>query len=249
MLADGDLTCWGANRHGELGDGTLVDRAVPAKVPGVHHVVGVATGMFHTCAVLASGSVLCWGTREDGELGDGVQDWHPVPTPQVVAGVSGAVAITAGYVHTCVLLADKTVECWGGNDNNPPPVDGTSKNHLFPAPVPDLAGVTAVRAAIRHTCALIDDGTVKCWGSNFVGNLGDGSVVDHVEPEPVTGVTNAVAIDVGVSSTCAVLADGSVQCWGGKLLRGSSGTARRRHAIRWRPCCGRNARFWRRKRH
>ena len=74
--------------------------------------------------------------------------------------------------------------------------------------------VVEVAAGQYYTCALRSDGSISCWGSNNVGQLGDGTTVDHSQPTPVPGLANVKAVAVGPSHTCAVLADATVTCWG-----------------------------------
>src|SRR5436309_15036049 len=63
-----------------------------------------------------------------------------------------------------------------------------------------------------HTCQVNGDGTVRCWGENLDGRLGDGTEVDRFTPVPVTGLINAVAIAAGGSHTCALLVNGTARC-------------------------------------
>ncbi len=84
-----------------------------------------------------------------------------------------------------------------------------------------LTGVTAIASGQTHTCALLSNGTVECWGANGAGELGNGTTISSTVPTPVANITNAIAIAAGGSNgtmdgefTCAVLADGTVQCWG-----------------------------------
>lgn len=126
-----------------------------------------------------------------------------------------AVAIAAGWGHTCALMRDRTVECWGNNDHGQlgrtTPGDNRSSS---PAPVTDLTGATAITVGENHTCALLTDGTVKCWGLNDHGQLGDGSTTDAASPQTVTGLAGVTAIDSGDDHVCALIGDGTVKCWG-----------------------------------
>src|SRR5215813_2318558 len=69
-------------------------------------------------------------------------------------------------------------------------------------------------AGTFHTCVTRPDGSVRCWGSNRRGALGDGTTTDRLTPVPVAGLTNAVAVTGGTFFSCALLADGTVRCWG-----------------------------------
>jgi alpha-tubulin suppressor-like RCC1 family protein len=130
-----------------------------------------------------------------------------------VAGVSAVRALTASQ-HTCAILADETVTCWGRNDQGQLG-DGSTMSRDTPKQVPELKGVTEVAAGGLHTCALLSDGTVACWGANYNGQLGDPSVVSRrAQPGPVPGLVDVVHLAAGLGETCAVLKSGAVSCWG-----------------------------------
>jgi alpha-tubulin suppressor-like RCC1 family protein len=80
--------------------------------------------------------------------------------------------------------------------------------------VPGLQGVTAVAAGWEHSCAVLNDGTVRCWGANDQGQLGDGTNEDRSEPVPVVGVSGAVGLTLGLEHSCAWTREGEVWCWG-----------------------------------
>src|SRR3989442_4248201 len=84
-----------------------------APAPSPPPVNSIATGYFHSCAVVPGGTVLCWGSNGFGELGNGTFTDSPVPIP--VSGITPAVAVTVGFNHGCALIAGGTVECWGYN--------------------------------------------------------------------------------------------------------------------------------------
>ncbi|MCS7061308.1 MAG: hypothetical protein RMN25_09075 [Anaerolineae bacterium] len=110
------LKCWGRNFYGQLGTGNLIGSVVPTDVAGLGGgIVAVAAGGEHTCALNHSGGVQCWGLNDRGQLGDGTNTNRSVPTN--VSGLGGpAIAIAAGYKHTCALLTDGRVQCWGANN-------------------------------------------------------------------------------------------------------------------------------------
>lgn len=116
--------------------------------------------------------------------------------------------------HTCALLAEGTVQCWGDNRTYQLG-NGTAASSLSPVTVKAIAGATAITAGgWAHTCALLSTGTVKCWGNNETAQLGAGTTSVYAEPVTVTGISTAVAVAAGVAHTCAVLSDGTVKCWG-----------------------------------
>jgi len=223
VLQNGEARCWGNNSAGQLGNGTVTDSSAPVPVSQMTQAAGVTTGGFHSCAVLRNGAVQCWGMNEVGELGDGTTVSSSVPV--AVSGIATAVAVAAGYKHACALLSDHTVRCWGDNsygelgDGNAilsPNRGGPSTAHSS-APV-TVAGInTAVALTASdgyHSCAVLQDGTVRCWGDNVSGQLGDGSRTTAITPVTVAGITTAVAVSSGDFHTCALLQAGAVRCWG-----------------------------------
>ncbi len=90
-------------------------------------------------------------------------------------------AVTAGGFHTCALLADGTVRCWGLNANGQLG-DGTRNDSTTPVTVSLPLSATAVAAGGYHTCARLADGTVRCWGYNYYGQLGNGEAGFHTRP-------------------------------------------------------------------
>ncbi len=214
LLADGTVDCWGNNASGELGDGTAgegMGRVTPAPVPGLSGVQSVVAAVRYTCAVLTGGTIDCWGDDSYGQLGfTGGTSPSPIP----VFGLTGVQSVAAAEYHTCALLSDGTVDCWGGNSSGQLG-DGTTTDHATPEPVSGLSGVTSIAVGENHTCALISDGTVDCWGDNYVGEIGARSYVRSSPlPLPVAGLSNVTAIRAGGWHTCAVLADGTLDCWG-----------------------------------
>jgi len=135
-------------------------------------------------------------------------------TPVAVRGLSGATALAAGGAHICALLQTGTVQCWGRNFAGQLG-DGTSGgSRATPVAVRGLSGVTVLVAGSAHTCALLQTGTVQCWGLNDNGQLGDGTTANRATPVAVRGLSGVTALAAGGAHTCALLQTGTVQCWG-----------------------------------
>jgi alpha-tubulin suppressor-like RCC1 family protein len=211
-LANGTVQCWGDNAIGQLGNGTIVNSSTPVTVSGLATVTSVAAGRYLSCAVLANGTVRCWGNNVSGALGDGTI--INSSTPVVVSGVTTATAVAVGSFHSCALLANGTVQCWGRNVEGELGNGTSTSGSSTPVPVSNIANATAVAAGHFHSCAVLANGTVQCWGENFYGQLGNGTPVDFSTPVVVGGVTTATAIAAGDYHSCATLANGTVQCWG-----------------------------------
>jgi alpha-tubulin suppressor-like RCC1 family protein len=211
----------------------------------------IAAGYGHSCAILVNGSLKCWGDNSRGQLGLGDtlgRGDQPgemgVNLPAVDLGTGRTtVAVTAGNGHTCAILDNATVKCWGGNDEGQLGVGDGAFTGSCPGdplcadrgdepgemgdnlPTVDLGtGRTAraITAGQVHTCALLDDGTTKCWGSGVQIGQGDysrrgdepGEMGDNLPAVDLGTGRTAVAIGAGERHTCAVLDDASVKCWG-----------------------------------
>ena len=217
---DGAVTCWGANFRGQLGIGVRsVGNTRPVEVVGIDAPVAtLSAGDSHTCAVTTAGDVLCWGANDAGQLGDGTTEASGIPV--AVRGLgSPAVAVSAGGAHTCVVTRAGGVACWG-DDQSGQLGGGRSfptGSSSAPVDVVDLAtGVVSVSAGVSHTCAVTTAGGVKCWGDNYLGQLGDGGDRSwRNSPADVVGLASGMtAVAAGVSHTCALTAAGRVTCWG-----------------------------------
>lgn len=218
VLLDGrTVKCWGDNSRGQLGDGTTTPQPSPKLVPGLSNVkdVAAAAGGSHTCALFVDGSVKCWGANNDGQLGDGTTADKLGPTP--VQGLDGLKVreLALGAAHTCALLDDGIVKCWGFNSAGQlgRPTGYSSDFVLDPQTSTPLRGVLSVIAGHYHTCARMEDHSLRCWGLDTEGQLGDGKKENRWQAKPVEGVGGVIAAVAGVNHTCAFL-HGSVLCWG-----------------------------------
>jgi alpha-tubulin suppressor-like RCC1 family protein len=260
VLTSGQVKCWGANTPGNLGYGDSVDRggmpnqmgdALPAVDLGAGRSAvavscgsGSGTTYGHTCALLDDGGVKCWGANIAGELGQGdrVSRGDKPGTmgdllPPVPLGAGRrAIAVSAGYTFTCALLDDHELKCWGGGDYlglGRSDSRGAQPGQMGDAlPAVDLGTgrrAIVVGAGYVSTCALLDDGHVKCWGFNGLGSLGyDDNVSRGSAPRQMgdylpnvdlgacraTGIGLGTAYSGGTGQSCAMLENGTLKCWG-----------------------------------
>jgi alpha-tubulin suppressor-like RCC1 family protein len=233
LLADRTAACWGFNWNGQLGDGhTRTSSYAPVKVLGLRDIDQLGAGGSFTCA-RARGRVWCWGWNRPGVGQLGRQSAEDAPEPGPVEGTDGALRIAVGYEHACALLADHTVKCWGSNQygqiGDGPPADGSFPPEGRPTPVPvvGLEGqrVRDIVAGEHHTCALLESGSVSCWGGDFFSSA-DGSAASST-PTTVPGLARVEQIVAGDQHACALVTGGQVRCWGnpGAGVRGDGTSA------------------------
>ncbi|GEM_PF-2434556 len=190
ILLDKTVKCWGNNYSGALGDGTTTNRLTPVLVSGLTNVTSIAVSDTHSCAIAANSQLKCWGGNENGQLGDGtfISRYTPVDVPNL----GFVTQISLGQRYSCALLLNKTVKCWGDNWSGQlgNGITGVS-GQPYPSLVFNLNNVTLISAdwGNANTCAFSSNtNTLKCWGDNFFGQIGDGTrYTDRVIPVTVRG--------------------------------------------------------------
>ena len=187
-LESGAVLCWGWNAFGQLGDGTTVSRSQPAPVVGLPGpVTWIKAGAGHTCVRRADGTVWCWGYNGVGQLGDGTLTERLTATRSLV---TGAVAVNVGTGDlyngfTCARTHAKTVTCWGAGSFGQLGDGTTTTSRATPARVRSLTGVSSLALGFTHACAVLTNGTMRCWGDNAYGQLGDGTRTQRSTPVTV----------------------------------------------------------------
>ncbi|MFP2900918.1 RCC1 domain-containing protein [Corallococcus sp. 4LFB] len=247
LLDTGLVRCWGQNTYGQLGYNTTqnLGDGEPVASFGYVNLGGPATritvGAEHSCAVMATGKVRCWGRNQYGQLGYGHvnsigDDEQPWKAGDVDLGGATATDIAAGGSHTCALLSNDKMLCWGYNGYGQ--LGYLNYNNIGDNELPgsqtafEPAGpVSQISVGGNHTCALLKTGTVRCWGLNNYGQMGTGQSASYFlfrDSGSIDLGTSALQISAGSNHTCALLSTGSVRCWGysgyGQLGYGSTGT-------------------------
>jgi alpha-tubulin suppressor-like RCC1 family protein len=234
VTAGGGAKCWGQGQSGELGHGVSSSSTTPVDVVGMGSgVTAIAASSYTTC-VIQAGAGYCWGGGTHGQLGNGgmLSSNVPVSVNGLSSGLdriaAGAAAIYGnnGGRHECGLSGG-AVRCWGRNDRGQLG-NGSTMNSPVPVAVAGAPpGVTTIAANGFHSCAVTAAGSVKCWGDNERGQLGDGSTTNSSVAVDVQGISGAIDIAAGGYHTCAIVTGGQIQCWGannaGQL--GDGGTA------------------------
>lgn len=265
----GKVNCWGGVNDHSLGSrikfiaaGKDGPEAITTEV-GDDKKKAVSEGSGFNCAILESDDVTCWGSSDNGQIGlEGGSSSTFDPTKVVLLGCENqsscsatashrykAKAIASGLNHTCVHLNNDRVKCWGKNDkgqlgqdhaNNIGDESNEMGNSLIFTKLGSSTRVKAITASGDHSCAVLSSGSVKCWGKNDKGQLGQNNITtygnvttrtttDHdtntstpdLVSEPmsrlraVSGFSGVKALSAGGDFNCAVLSGDTVKCWGG----------------------------------
>jgi hypothetical protein len=180
------------------------DASVPFYTPELMHASNT-----HACAVVADGGVKCWGRNEYFQLGT-------LTTTEVVGAASvqqlqgRAVGVSTGQFHSCALLEDGRMSCWGTTDAVLPPSES-------PVIIPLDAGVVGMSGSLFIGCAITGPSReVSCWGNNYNGAaVGNGTTTGTVSvPTRIPLVAGAAKLAGGTYHQCALLLNGQIYCWG-----------------------------------
>ena len=275
LLDDGSVKCWGRNNYGQLGMGNTTqigdgpnemgDFLAAVDLGTSRTATEIATGQHHSCALLDDGSVKCWGLNSYGQLGigntstrgDGANEMGDDLVAVDLGTGRTAISIEAGATFTCAILDSGVLKCWGQNSfgqlgqghneniGHGPDLDGNGISCHPAVNSPDntrecnarlgdgLAAVdlgdgrtaVSVSAGYSSTCAILDNGSVRCWGHNQYGRTGlgttpgntgdeDGEMGDNLATVELGTGRTASSISVGYSHACALLDNLSIACWG-----------------------------------
>lgn len=235
-LKGGKVRCWGSGKI--VGDGRDVDKVRPTEVVGIEGAIDIQAGGFVACAKNQSGGVKCWGTPSvtkgapvagadeiavagahacarslDGKItcwGEGLAKNQKQSGPDVAKATS----IATGDSFVCVVVAGQP-RCWGRNDQGELGIAPDGETRAKPTTLKGVTGVAKLVSAAARSCALGTDRTVRCWGANNDGELGQGTRSISATAGPVAGLTDVVELVLGAGHACArVGEDGQLHCWG-----------------------------------
>jgi alpha-tubulin suppressor-like RCC1 family protein len=229
IQTDGTLWCWGDNTNGQLGTGNTVATSAPTQVTGTGWGQ-VSTSYYHTCATKQDGTLWCWGLNANLQLADSSVSSRM--SPGQVSGSDWTQVVTGEY-HTCATKSDKSLWCWGGNTagqlgNASTPILATGSQGGVSIPLQVTGAWDSISAGLAHTCGIMSDQSLWCWGDNSNGQLGNGSQISSSTPVAIAVPGKAWAsVSVGSAHTCALGTDSTLWCWGdnsdGQLGTGSGG--------------------------
>jgi alpha-tubulin suppressor-like RCC1 family protein len=226
------VSTWGHNRYGQLGDGSTTDRSSPGPIsldsgfPSEATCTTLATGYLHTLALCSDGTLFSWGYNVQGQLGNGSHAQSSLPVRVDSSGVLAdktVIGIACGAFHNLALCADGNLAAWGYNNHGQLGTGNTTTQNspVWVTKLGALAGkdVVAIAAGAYHSLALCSDGTLVAWGFNDDGELGDGTTNRQNEPVAVdrsgtlAGKT-VIAIAAGKYHNLALCTDGTLRTWG-----------------------------------
>lgn len=248
LLETGNVQCWGNNQVGQLGIGDKEDRgdapgemgnALPFVDLGNETVVTLSASGYSTCALMGDGKIKCWGFNQTGQLGLGdlqnrgdsiAEMGDALPFVDLGANLMAA-NVSAGVDHTCALLTGGDVKCWGdgrmlglGSQINHGGKPGEMGDALPLVNLGTDQKCQVISAGESHSCALIEGGSIKCWGYGVYGMLGYESQKNvGWKPGEMGDALPAVDLGVGFSPkdivaykwhTCALATSGGIKCWG-----------------------------------
>ena len=226
LLSSGEIWAWGNNGAGQLGDGTNVNNAIPQKVLGIPILplaVAIAAGTAHSAAIWSDGSMQTWGGNWRGQLGDNTRERKssPVaipPGPTIPVAPTPDPDISAGDSNTLAVDTSGVVYGWGSNEFGQVG-NGLAQPVTKAIKITSITGIASrVAAGDAHSLVLLTDGTVKAWGYNGSGQLGDGTLIQKLIPVSTLDASGSlsavVAISAGRAHSLALKSDGSLRSWG-----------------------------------
>ena len=215
LTVSNTVRCLGSNNWGQLGDGSVTNSSSATQVLNVDDAQSLSSGSQSSCVVTTSRTVKCWGYGGYGALGHGASPTYS-STAVDVAGLTSVAEVAVGDNSACAVTNGGAVKCWGRNDTGQLG-NGVAGNSNVPVNVTGLSsGVRAIRAGQLHFCAILDTGSMKCWGRNSEGQLGSGAVSGNRNTPVDSTIATGTIVDVSafLYFTCVLNSEGTVRCFG-----------------------------------
>ena len=230
IASDDKVYCWGKNKNGELGNGSIIDSNVPVAVNMSGVLAGktikqMSVGSYNTCVIASDDKVYCWGSNGYGQLGNNSTTDSSIPVAVNTTGVLAGKTIKqilSGHYRTCAITSDDKMHCWGNSMGGALGNGSTADSHI-PVSV-NMTGVLAGKVVRRisigafHTCVDATDNKIYCWGSNNYGQLGNNSTTNSSIPTttyvfkkediPANAMKLRVQYAKKTAATCQVVAAG-----------------------------------------
>lgn len=225
LKSDSTVWCWGNGGFGQLGNGTTSNSSTPVQVSGLTDVTQMSAGYGHACARKSDGTVRCWGWNVLFNLGNG--NTTNSSTPVTPTGLSSVVSVRTASYGACAVLSDATVRCWGAGNNGQLGNGGTTYSTSTKTQPTGLSGLASLGDFhANHFCGVMSDATLKCWGLNDHGQIGNGNSTNQLTPVAIAGFSGVASVSGNNHTSCAVKSDGTPWCWGwgglGQLGTGST---------------------------
>lgn len=212
LLSNGTLRSWGYGYFGQLGLGTASSHSTPQAVPGIAGAVAIGAGHLFSCALLGDGTARAWGHDAEGQLGNG-PGWSSTSSPQVVQGLTGAVALETRGAHVLALRGNATMMAWGYALEGALGLGPVGNQHV-PQPISGISNVTRISAGGAHSLALQLGGQVAVWGYGSDGRLGLGNYQSQNTPQLISGIPPAILVVGGGGQSFVVFEGGTVGACG-----------------------------------
>lgn len=211
--------CWGNNDNGQLGNNSTINKATPTAVSGGGTWKSVSANGANSCGIKSDDTLWCWGNNSTGQIGDNTLGTNRL-VPTAVNGGGTWKHVSAGGdgfsgAHTCGIKTDNTLWCWGNNANGRTGLNTAAGNTLIPTQVNGGGAWKYSSAGPSHTCGIRSDDTLRCWGNNFAGKLGDSTTTQRLVPTAVSGGLTWKSVSAGTMHTCGIrLSNDAAYCWG-----------------------------------
>jgi alpha-tubulin suppressor-like RCC1 family protein len=193
---------WGSNAYGQIGDGTATRRLTPVLVSGLTDVVAITAGREHSLAVKSDGTVWAWGSNVYGQLGDGTKTNRSRPVQ--ITSLTGVTDVRAGAHHSLALRSTGTVAAWGRNYRGELGDGTTVTTRPTPTTVLGISDAISIGTGRDHCLVVLSDHTMRSWGYNDGGQLGDNTTTTRRTPVTVSGVSGALEAEGGGNYSIAM---------------------------------------------